>query len=168
MDKNNISLIGLPTCGKTVIGQLLANHLGWSWMDTDAQMEQMYHLTIPQILSNYGRGGFLQKENDTLLQLEANQCVISTGGSVVYCKTGMEYLKSISKLIYIYIDGEVLERRLTNPRARGVIKGEDQSLSELWKERHQLCLEFADEVVTSIDNEPLETVQQILMAGILS
>ena len=164
----NISLIGLPTCGKTVIGQLLAHHLGWSWLDTDAQMEQQYQLTIPQILKKYGRVEFLKKENDTLLRVEAKQCVISTGGSVVYCKTGMEYLKSISKLIYIYINEDVLERRLINPQSRGVIKGDEQSLSQLWKERHRLCLGLADEVVSSIDNEPHKTVQQILKTGFFS
>ena len=41
---NRITFIGMAGCGKTYTGKLLADHIGWHWIDTDDLIIDKYKL----------------------------------------------------------------------------------------------------------------------------
>src|SRR5438045_3197468 len=64
-----IFLIGYRCTGKTVVAQLLAQKLGWDWIDADCTLEARYGRSIRQIFADDGEAGFRDKEEQILAEL---------------------------------------------------------------------------------------------------
>ena len=110
---NNIILIGMPSCGKSTVGVLLAKNLGYRFIDTDLAIQEHHGKLLHEIIAERGIEGFLQLENEVCAALEASRTVISTGGSAVYGKEAMAHLKSIGTVIYLKISYETLAAETT-------------------------------------------------------
>ena len=89
----NIVLIGLPTSGKSTVGVVLARYLGMGFTDTDLVIQSAWGQRLSGIIAAQGPGGFLRAEEKVLTELEADNTVIATGGSVVYSDRAMAHLK---------------------------------------------------------------------------
>ena len=100
---NNIVLIGMPSCGKSTVGVILAKKLGYRFSDSDLLIQEREGMLLHEIISKCGNDGFLKIENEVNRSLTVDKTIISTGGSVVYCEEAMEHLKSIGKVFYIDI-----------------------------------------------------------------
>lgn len=80
----NIILIGMPGCGKSTVGKLLADRLGKTFVDADAELVKTYGVDIPTIFATEGEAGFREKETAVLAELGKKVClVIATGGGCV-------------------------------------------------------------------------------------
>lgn len=143
----NIVLIGMPSCGKSTVGVLLAKNLGYRFIDTDLVIQERYGKLLHELIAARGMDGFLTLENEVCATLEADRAVISTGGSVVYGKEAMAYLKSIGTVIYLKISYETLSTRLGDYVHRGVILREGYTLQDLYRERTALYEQYADYTV---------------------
>ena len=77
-------------------------------------------------------------------QVDVRRCIISPGGSVVYCKNAMEHYKKIGTVVYLKASFETIEERIGDPHARGVTLREDQTLRDLYEERRGLFEKYAD------------------------
>ena len=141
---NNIILIGMPSCGKSTVGVLLAKNLGFRFLDTDLFIQEREGQLLHEILAAKGTDAFLEIENDVLSKIKAERTVISTGGSAVYGKEAMENLKSIGKVIYLKISYETLATRLGDYSHRGVVLPAGQTLKDLYRERTVLYEHYAD------------------------
>jgi shikimate kinase / 3-dehydroquinate synthase len=76
-----IFLVGLPGCGKTTAGKLLAARLGWSFEDSDHEVERATSRTIPELFAGDGEAAFREHEASALARLaEREPIVIATGG----------------------------------------------------------------------------------------
>ena len=93
--KNNVTLIGMPSAGKSTVGVLLAKRLGYSFIDVDLLIQEQEGKRLREIIEEQGLDGFLDVENRVNAGVEAEQAVIAPGGSVIYGKTAMEHLKEI-------------------------------------------------------------------------
>ena len=144
---NNIVLIGMPSCGKSTVGVILAKKLGYRFSDSDLLIQEREGMLLHEIISEYGIDGFLKIENDVNRSLSVSKTVISTGGSVVYCDEAMEHLRSIGKVIYIDISYETLVRRLGDFSHRGVIIRNGSTLYDMYLERRELYEKYADVTV---------------------
>ena len=81
---SNISLIGMPGCGKSTIGKLLAARTGKIFVDTDSEIEKCYGMSIAEIFKKYGEKEFRDAEKQVVNELgKRSNLVISTGGGVV-------------------------------------------------------------------------------------
>lgn len=90
----NIVLIGMPGCGKSTCGVLLAKTLGMGFMDTDLMIQLRQNAPLQTLLDRYGTQRFREFEEDALiLSAAAENTVIATGGSAVFCEKGMAALK---------------------------------------------------------------------------
>lgn len=161
---NNIILIGMPSCGKSTVGVLLAKNLGYRFIDTDLTIQERYGKLLHEIIAERGMEGFLKLENEVCAALDADRTVISTGGSVVYGKEAMANLKSIGTVIYLKISYETLAARLGDYVHRGVVLREGYTLKDLYRERATLYEAYAD---YTVDEESCaeglsETLQQTL------
>ena len=145
---DNIILIGMPTSGKSTVGVILAKLLGMDFVDTDLIIQKREKRKLSQIIEQDGLEGFLAIENKVCCDVDLQNTVIATGGSVVYGEEGMEHLKSIGRIIYLEIDYETLQTRLHHVKQRGVVLKPGQTIKELYDERVTLYKKYADIVLS--------------------
>ena len=100
--KNNVTLIGMPSAGKSTVGVLLAKRLGYSFIDVDLLIQEQEGKRLREIIEEQGLDGFLDVENRVNAGVEAEQAVIAPGGSVIYGKEAMEHLKDGMTLLDLY------------------------------------------------------------------
>lgn len=145
--KKNITLIGMPGVGKSTIGVVLAKVLGYQFLDSDLLIQKQEGRKLHQIISQEGNEGFKNIENRVNASIQAEETVIATGGSVIYCPEAMEHLKSIGTVVYLKLSLEPLSKRLGNLKGRGVLLKEGQTLEDLYRERTPLYEKYADLVI---------------------
>jgi shikimate kinase len=76
-----IFLIGFMGCGKTTVGRLLAERLGWSFVDVDTTIVEAEGRTIPKIFAEEGEAAFRAAESRVLSEIvSAEDTVVATGG----------------------------------------------------------------------------------------
>lgn len=159
---NNITLIGMPGAGKSTIGVVLAKVLGYQFLDSDLLIQKQEKRRLSEIIEEEGYKGFKGVENRVNASIEAENTVIATGGSVVYCEEAMEHLKSIGTVVYLKLSLNALSKRLGNLKGRGVLLREGQNLTDLYEERTPLYEKYAD-IVIDEEGKDLEASLEILL-----
>lgn len=154
----NIVLIGMPGCGKSTVGVLLAKALGMSFVDTDVVLQANEGKKLQTIINEIGIDAFLEKEEESILSISCDRTVIATGGSVVYGKRAMAYLHKQGTVVYIRLPYEEIERRLSNLATRGVTLRDGQKLRDLYDERVPLYEKEADIVLNAAGADIEQTV----------
>ena len=117
---NNIILIGMPGCGKSTVGVVLAKTLGYRFVDSDLLIQEKTGKLLYQIIEDEGLDGFNKIEEDVNASINLTSAVIATGGSAVYGQRAMEHLKEIGTVVYLRSSLETLEERLGDLNERGV------------------------------------------------
>ena len=140
---HNIVLIGMPGCGKSTVGVVLAKALGMEFIDADLVIQRSAGKRLSVLIDELGDEGFRQLENRVNAGIEAENTVIATGGSVVYGQEAMEHLRSIGQVIYLQLSYEQIEERLGDLHARGVTIKPGWTLRDLYNERVPLYERYA-------------------------
>ena len=140
----NIVLIGMPSCGKSTVGVLLAKNLGFRFIDSDLLIQEQTGKLLHEIIAEDGIDGFIKIENRVNAAIDTDRAVIATGGSVVYGAEAMEHLKKIGTVIYLKIGYETLAERLGDYVHRGVVLREGCTLRDMYNERAKLYEKYAD------------------------
>ena len=143
MDKN-IVLIGMPTSGKSTVGVILAKILGMDFVDTDIVIQQREGSRLNEIIAERGIDGFLEAEENALLNTKVRNTVIATGGSAVYSNAGMEHFKKDSTIVYLKVGFEEIMKRLKDVKERGVVLRPGETLDEMYETRTKLYEKYAD------------------------
>ena len=157
----NIILIGMPGCGKSTLGVVLAKKLGYRFVDSDLLIQEKYGKTLERLIEQYGDAGFIRLENDVNCSIEAERTVIATGGSAVYGEAAMEHFKEIGTVIYLEVPETELEERLGSLKERGVVSNGKSSVEEIYNDRKKLYRRYAD--ITMHQDKKLlrESVEEI-------
>ncbi len=142
--KNNIILIGMPGCGKSTVGVVLAKKLGFQFVDSDLVIQEQSGKLLYQLIEELGEAGFLVLENQINTKICVDKSVIATGGSAVYGEEAMRHFKETGTVVYLKLPFEELEVRLGDLHKRGVVIREGSSLRELYEERIPLYEKYAD------------------------
>jgi shikimate kinase len=158
----NIILIGMPACGKSTVGVILAKTMGKDFCDTDLVLQKMLGKTLQQEIDGEGLSAFLKQEEKAVLSVDVHNSVIATGGSVVFSDKAMKHLKKSGKAVYLSIPFEEIERRLINIKTRGVAKSKDESLYDVYKARVPLYEKYADIKIDCAGLSAEQTVEKIL------
>jgi len=162
--KTNIVLTGMPAVGKSTIGVLLAKRLGMAFLDTDITLQTTEGKSLQALIQTYGLEQFCDLEAGHILSLDIQNSVIATGGSVVYRKAAMRHLGRSGVVVYLDIDLAILEKRLRDIDARGVVYAPGQSLADLYAERLPLYHDTANIVVPTSDVTPDQLVSRVIDA----
>jgi XRE family transcriptional regulator, aerobic/anaerobic benzoate catabolism transcriptional regulator len=82
---SGIALIGLRGAGKSTLGKMLAERIGWSFVELNKEIERQNGLEVAEIINLYGQEGFRRMEQAALAQLLARKelMVLATGGGIV-------------------------------------------------------------------------------------
>lgn len=139
-----LTLIGMPGCGKSCMGRSISKRLGMKNIDGDKVIENTYGKKLHEIIDEVGTEGFKKIERETLMSLDMDNIILSTGGSAVYYPEVMERYKKLGKIVYLYCSYEVIEKRLGDFSKRGVVLRPDQTLRDLYEERTALYKKYAD------------------------
>ncbi|MBQ2952294.1 MAG: shikimate kinase [Clostridia bacterium] len=148
----NLILIGMPGCGKSTVGVVLAKALGMDFIDSDLVIQKAEGMRLSQIIEERGDEGFREVENRVNAHLTAENSIIATGGSVVYGEEAMRHLKQLGTVIYLQLSCEAIQERLGDLHARGVSIRPGWTLRDLYNERVPLYEKWAD---ITIDCEAL-------------
>ncbi len=153
-EQENIALIGMPGCGKSTIGAILAKMTGREAIDLDAHIEEIEGISIPEIFSIDGEDYFRYLEHYELEKIgKVSGKIIITGGGVV--KNGRNYapLSQNSRIYHITRDLNLLDRT-----GRPLSQGAD--LEEMYAQRAPLYKKFRD-VEISNDTAPEDCAKAI-------
>lgn len=158
----NVVLIGMPGCGKSTVGVLLAKAMQLDFTDSDLLLQRRIGMSLQEYLNRNGLSSFLHEEEETLCSLSEKECVIATGGSAVYSEAGMTHLKKNAVTVYLSLPLDAVEKRLTNIQTRGVAMGKRQTIASLYEQRTPLYRRYADIVLETDGQSVEETVQAVL------
>ncbi len=147
MGMKNIILVGMPGCGKSTVGVVLAKAMGYRFVDSDLLIQETDGRLLCEIIEQEGVDGFNAIEDRINSRIIADRTVIATGGSVVYGKNAMEHFKQIGVIVYIRLPYNEIKRRLGDLTKRGVSMKKGQTLRELYNERVPLYEKYADIIV---------------------
>ena len=151
----NIVLIGMPGCGKSTIGALLAKTLNRAFVDTDRLIVEKAGKSIPEIFASAGEEGFRKLETEVLCEVgKRSGLVIATGGGCVTRPENYPLLHQNSKIIWLRRDTSLLP-------TDGRPLSQALHLDEMYKTRAPLYEGFSDVIVDN-DTTPENTVNSIL------
>lgn len=162
--RDNIVLIGMPGAGKSTVGLLLAKQLGLAFVDTDVLLQQREGRRLQEIVDAEGSEVLRQLEADLVQGLLCERTVVATGGSVVYDADTMEHLTELGCVVWLKVPFEVIEARVALHPDRGIARGPDQSLADVFAERQPLYEQCAQLTVDAGGPTLEATVARILDA----
>ena len=153
----NIVLVGMPGCGKSSIGTLLAEKLDRPFLDADAEIEKAAGMPIPDFFKLYGEAAFRDLESRVLAELgKRSGAVIATGGGAVLREENYAALHQNSTIVW-------LTRDLARLPIDGRPVSQATSLDALFAARKARYERFADHIIDN-NGAPDETVRAILEA----
>lgn len=157
----NIILIGMPGAGKSTLGVLLAKALGMDFVDTDIVIQQFEGRLLQDIIDNDGMEKFIEIEERIISDLRLRNCVIATGGSVIFSEKAVNVLKQGGQIIYLHVPYEEIKKRLKNVKTRGIVIKAGSSLEDIYKERVPLYIKYADITVDCSNKNIEDCVREI-------
>ncbi len=158
---NNVVLIGMPGCGKSTCGVLLAKVLGLDFTDTDLIIQKNEKMTLQNIISSKGNEYFARAEENAVCGTCFNGCVVATGGSVVYSPNAMRYLSNDSKIVYLKISYGTMLNRINNMETRGILLRDGETVAGMFEARQKLYEQYADITVDCDGIDTEKTVRAI-------
>lgn len=125
-------LAGFMGSGKSTIGPIVANSLGWNFADLDLVIEQRLGKKIATIFSEKGEPEFRKLEREVLKDIsEGENLIISLGGGTIVDQKNINFMKSKGKIIFLEASPEAFYKRLRFKNDRPVLKNEDdETLSQ--------------------------------------
>ncbi len=152
----NYVLIGMPSCGKTVIGKIIAEKTRRKFIDTDELVERADGKAIPEIFATEGERSFREKER---LQVEKaateTDAVISCGGGVVLDERNVRKLKENG--FFVLIKRSV---NLLSTEGRPLSK-DRQTLKIMEESRMPVYEKYADVTVIN-ERSPYAVAEEII------
>ncbi len=137
----NITLIGMPGSGKSTVGKLLAQRLGYSFLDVDDLIRQTGRALQP-ILDTEGELEFVNREETAIMTIGGEEQVIAPGGSCVLSQKAMEHLRKISFVMFLAVPFEILFERIEQDIADRGIVGLRRMGEESWESAFRRVYDF--------------------------
>ena len=158
---NNIILVGMPGCGKSTVGVILAKTLGLNFIDTDIIICTQEKDTLQNIIEKKGLDAFTDIERKVGAELNTVDSVVATGGSMILYPEAMEHLKKNALTIYIKVELDEIKKRLTNIVSRGITFDAGEDIEDIYKNRTPLYEKYADITLEAKDFSIEQTVTEL-------
>ncbi|MGA8265036.1 MAG: shikimate kinase [Ignavibacteriaceae bacterium] len=124
-----IFLAGFMASGKSTIGPILANTLGWNFFDLDRVIELKQDKKIVDIFAEKGEAGFRKLEREVLQKIvKEENLIIALGGGTIADQKNINFMKKKGKIIFLEASPESFYKRLKFKSDRPMLKGKDENL----------------------------------------
>ena len=167
-NKPLIVLVGPMGAGKTTIGKLLAKELGYTFCDTDKEIEQRSGANIPWIFDVEGEQGFRDRETAVLSELVTSKSmVLATGGGAMMRAENRHLVQANAFVVYLNTSVSQQFLRTQKDRNRPLLQGAEDPrvvLTRLYEMRDPLYREVADLIVKTDRKSLKAIVRQIIKA----
>ncbi|MUG64738.1 shikimate kinase [Paenibacillus sp. 7541] len=159
----NIILIGMMGTGKTTVGRLVAERLGFQLLDLDAEIERMEGRTIPEMFAEEGEAYFRKAESRALHNvLAAKRLVIATGGGAVLNPDNCAAMKQGGWVAALTADAETIIERVRGDANRPLLAGDvEERVRRIMAEREDKY-RFADVTIDTVGRSADEVATEIL------
>lgn len=129
----NLVLIGMPGCGKSTIGEKLAQALGMPLVDLDAEIVKAAGMSIPEIFEKEGEAGFRKRESEQVQRFGSiGGHVLVTGGGAIKDPLNRKYLRMNGFVAHITRDLDKL------PMEGRPLSQSREALETMWQQRRPL------------------------------
>ncbi|MBR2474001.1 MAG: shikimate kinase [Clostridia bacterium] len=154
----NVTLVGMPGCGKSSVGKELARLLGREFVDCDAYLAERLGRTPAQIITEDGEAAFRMAETEALRELtKRSGLVLATGGGCVTVPENHALLRQNGRVFFINRDISLLATD-----GRPLSAGGQDRIKQLYSARLPLYRKVCDtEIETGKDSAVLETARRI-------
>ena len=156
-EKENIVLIGMPSCGKSTVGKILRKTLGLPLIDSDAEIVREAGMPVKDFFAKFGEPAFRDLESRIIARIsETGGQVIATGGGVPLRAENVQALKSNGRLFFI-------DRPLSwlMPTESRPLSSSPEKLKALYETRHPIYVAAAD-VIIRADGESRDVAEEIV------
>ncbi|MFM7323171.1 MAG: shikimate kinase [Armatimonadota bacterium] len=153
-------------CGKSTLGRLLAERLGWRFVDTDRVVEAAAGMTIAEIFTESGEAAFRDKETEAVL----GACtglgqVIATGGGAVMRDANARAMRAAGMVVWLTARAEVIAARTSRRQGRRpLLDGDEDPLIRIHlmlAERGPIYRSVCDRIVDTSDRPPRQMVAEL-------
>ncbi len=153
-------LIGFMCSGKTTVGRILAERLGWEFLDVDAEIEKREGMSIPEIFEKKGEPYFRDLELRVLRELSGRRrVVISTGGGLGANPEALEFMRERGLVVWLRVSYEEFMERCGGDKSRPLLRLGEERLRKLLKEREKV---YSGAHISVEGKKPEEAAQFIL------
>jgi shikimate kinase len=164
-------LMGFMGSGKTTIGRMLAERLGWNFVDIDDDIEAAERRSISDIFDTLGEDAFRRMESDAIARrVHAVACgrptVMALGGGAAAQPCNVDLIENHGVTIWLSCPFEMVVRRVGQDSSRPLAR-DLKKFEELYYSRQQ-AYERADFRVEIEDDDPLAAVDAILKLPLFS
>ena len=153
--KDNVVFIGMPGCGKSTLGIVVAKMLCMDFLDVDLLIQKRIGMSLQEYIDRYGVDDFLRTEAEVILSLDCENTLISTGGSAVLIESAAQHLSNLGRVVYLRLPYEDIERRVTNLLRRGVAMREGESLRDIYEYRSPIYEKYAS-LTVDLSNKDIQ------------
>lgn len=163
---DNIVLIGFMGSGKSSVGKLLADKLGYSFRDADEMIESEEGTAIQKIFSIHGEEFFRNLETALLLTVkdDLEKAVLSTGGGMVLREKNRELLSMMGHVIYLQASSDTIMNRLTGDTTRPLLAGDNfRDRTETLLACRAPIYESAADIIINTDGKSIEEIAEEIL-----
>jgi shikimate kinase len=164
-----LTLIGYRATGKTTLARLLAERLGWDWIDADVEIENRAGKSITRVFAEQGESAFRDLEAEVIADLcRRDRLVLAAGGGAPLRLESRRAMRAAGKVVWLMAQPTTILARMTGDTttvARRPSLSDRAPLDEiveLLKIRNPIYNEAADRVVDTEGRTPEALVEEII------
>ena len=156
----NIVLIGYRGTGKSVVGELLALHLGMPCIGMDLKIAARSGMSIPEIVERFGWTEFRDLESKMVLELSGlDNIIMDTGGGVIERPENIEALKKNSRIFWLQASVDTIVRRIQADTQRPALTTGKTFTEEVAEVLEQRISKYKSAAQYEIDTDALTPEQ---------
>lgn len=160
--QRNIVLVGFMGTGKTTVGRILANRLGWTFTDTDAFIQEQAGMTISRMFEEHGEPFFRQRETEALRELLQRQNqVVSTGGGAVLLEENRRLMLENGLVVAMNAEESAIVERVRGDKGRPLLQGDVVERVRTLMEARRHAYDFAPVQLHTDRLSPEEAARRI-------